>query len=94
MLKCLIFVVALLALAATGAPAWAAWGCAARGDNGSWGNSFGQPDRETAEREAMDVCGGNSCRIIGCDSHIDTRAQERVMWPPPNAPTICRGAAC
>jgi hypothetical protein len=89
MRKHLIVLASVLVLAATSAPALAAWGCGARGDGGAWGDSSQVSTKARAISEALAGCkelGGKGCHIIGCRSDIDTRERARELWPPASAP--------
>jgi hypothetical protein len=82
-----------LAASSCGSTAWAEWGCGARSPE-AWGNSFGGATREAAERAALEICGHESCKIVGCSPEATTRDQARALWPIPTAPTRCSGSGC
>jgi hypothetical protein len=83
-----------LAALASGSTAWAAWGCAARGDRGGWGNSHSSATQSAAEDSAMRVC-GEGCYIIGCSPNVDTSDQARALWRVPSPPKKhCEGSVC
>jgi hypothetical protein len=93
--KRLIVVATVLALAATGTPALAGWGCGAQG-KGAQGRTWNFSTRTQASNGALDECnraGGRHCRLVGCHRNVDTEAQANTFWPPASADTVrCGGA--
>jgi hypothetical protein len=84
----------LLATIAGTSSAWANWGCTARNNSGHWGNSFGFSTKAEAGEAAIRTCASSECIIIACSPNVNTRAEERALWPLPSTPTKCEGAAC
>ena len=97
MQRYLIIAASFLALAATGAPAFAGWGCGAQGIAGQ-GRTWSNVNRAQAAAGALRLCrqaGGQRCRLISCSPNVDTEWQANALWPPDARITVrCHGAEC
>jgi hypothetical protein len=97
MRRSLIITASLFALAATSAPALAAWGCGAQGVGGQ-GRTWNFASSAMASKGALDECrraGGHRCRIIGCSPNVDSEWQADSLWRPAAPDTVrCRGGFC
>ena len=89
-----IIIAAALMLAVTSAsPAWALWGCAAKGNNGTgWATWGGVETKEKAIAGVMRVCqhGGGHCHIVDCSPNVDTTAEADRLWKPAGAHSTLR----
>lgn len=87
--------IALVATALVVSDARAEWGCLAENRNGVWGRSWSMPDEDGAKREALAGCNENrrqgeaACRIIECNSTINTHQDAQNRWPKSNCKTNC-----
>ena len=90
-----------LVAAATGtSPAWAKWGCAARGAGTTWSNNYAYDTEAAARADATAACkaafakanprrpGADACHITGCDANVDTAEQTLATWPAPAPVTV------
>jgi hypothetical protein len=87
--KYAIIVAGALALGtANSSSVWAKWGCFAKSPNGEWSTMWNSPDQKEASAAALRACrrlGGKNCRIVDCDSNVETEAQADAKWPPPGS---------
>jgi len=77
--KHLIVVASVLILAATSAPAWARWGCGAKGPGERWSDSWDSSSQARASALALKTC-GKGCRIIGCRADVNTADEADALW--------------
>jgi len=89
MFKRLVAVIFIFAIGGS-APAWAKWGCAARGGS-AWANNYAYDTEAEARRDALRTCvkaKGKGCHIIGCNAKIESAEETLSTWPAPSKATI------